>query len=354
MKKFLMVLSFSLCLFGAGVQAQTPKDCDNAFVPCTEDVFTIDSDGNSEILGVGTDLRDYSGDDPSLKIAGGSADSVHSGAYRIRNIAEKVINFIEIMIVPIAILLLIRGGITLLLARDNEELFQKRINQIIWMGAGFMLFVASFMIVDRMFFGYQGQLFDPNNAFGLEVLAGSALNEVHGIIRFISSFAVGIAVAFTVVSAIRLILFGESEEEQGRVRKQILYAVIGILVIALANTIASIFFSGGGPQGSGAISVNSSLFIAEIIYWTNILLGFVALGAVIAIIWAGIQMIIHFGNEETINKTKKIIMYAIIALVLAFSAYSIVRFFITPGIYADNDPSAASQLAPFDRGIVNP
>ncbi|MFA7170934.1 MAG: pilin [Candidatus Paceibacterota bacterium] len=62
---------------------------------------------------------------------------------------------------------------------------------------------------------------------------------------------------------------------------------------------------------------------------TNWILGLISLIAVLAIIWGGVQYLTSAGNEDTMRTAKKTITYAIIGLVVAGIAYSIVNVLIT-------------------------
>lgn len=62
---------------------------------------------------------------------------------------------------------------------------------------------------------------------------------------------------------------------------------------------------------------------------TNWILGFVALIAIVAIIWGGVQYLVSVGNEDTIRTAKSTIKTAIMGLVIAGIAYAIVNVIIT-------------------------
>jgi type IV secretory pathway VirB2 component (pilin) len=58
----------------------------------------------------------------------------------------------------------------------------------------------------------------------------------------------------------------------------------------------------------------------------NYFLGILGLIAVAFLIYAGVMMVTAGGNEEQINKAKKIITYAVIGIVIILLSYSIVTF----------------------------
>lgn len=67
----------------------------------------------------------------------------------------------------------------------------------------------------------------------------------------------------------------------------------------------------------------------------SVIAGFIKFGilfasviAIIAIVWAGIQMILATGEDEKIKKSRKIIMYALIGLVITGLAYGVVDIIV--------------------------
>lgn len=65
--------------------------------------------------------------------------------------------------------------------------------------------------------------------------------------------------------------------------------------------------------------------------WTNFFLGFFALIAMIAIIFAGFMYVTARGEQEQVEKAKKTIIYAVIGIIVVLLAYVIVNSLITYG-----------------------
>ena len=61
----------------------------------------------------------------------------------------------------------------------------------------------------------------------------------------------------------------------------------------------------------------------------NWLLGFVGIIAVVLFIYAGVLFLISAGNDESVGKAKKIMLYAVIGIVIIFLAYTIVNALTT-------------------------
>jgi len=81
--------------------------------------------------------------------------------------------------------------------------------------------------------------------------------------------------------------------------------------------------------GSGISTEDSAIKL--IAGWTNFLLPFAGVLAILSIIVGGFMYITAFGNEEQTGKAKKIIMWSAFGLILIFSAYAIVNTLIKVG-----------------------
>ena len=288
----------------------------NAITPDTDLIFTT-----------GTVLHDINVSDYT-----GAVDQINPnpnaknmGTHFLRNLLTVVIRFTERLLVPLIIVYLVWAGIQLVVNRNNEETFKEKTRQIVWTAVGFGLIISSFTLVDKVFFGTQGEILDQNNSNSFALIGRL---EINGIVEFIASFAVAIGVLYLVISAIQLIVAGTNEDATDKAKKGILYAIIGITLIFLMYTIVSFFF--GFDKEGRLTGFDLAAINIEIAKWANILLGFVAFFAVLAIIYSGVRMITHLGDEDTINTSKNTIKYAVIGIVLAFSAWTIVKFFVLP------------------------
>ncbi len=81
-------------------------------------------------------------------------------------------------------------------------------------------------------------------------------------------------------------------------------------------------------KGKGAgITTNTNLK-RLVIGWVRYLLTFIVIVAVIAIIYAGVMMILHFGDDGQLEKSKKIIIWCVVGLVVVFLAFAIVNVIV--------------------------
>lgn len=268
-----------------------------------------DDAAKGTFLGQTTDLVDYTG-------------SSSDGTIQLRSVVEKLIDFLKKVMVPIAIILVAYSGIELFLSFQNDEKMDKKIKSLTGILVGFLAMALAVNFVDWIIFGKEGEILrggvDPAE------FAQRGFQEASGLFDLFTSFAVIIAVAFIVYNAITLIMAGGEDEGQlAEIKKRILYSVIGLILLISIRPIIEVFTTNGQltmPEIRGTISI-----VAK---WLNFLLGFIGIFAVVAMIYAGIQMIIHFGDDTQVENAKKIMTAAGIGLVLAFSSWVIVYYFV--------------------------
>ncbi len=139
------------------------------------------------------------------------------------------------------------------------------------------------------------------------------------------------AVVVIVIGGIYLVLSLGEESVKERVKRIILYAVIGLIIIALAAGIVTLIINAtpGGDAlfgdvpdigGSGSTDIR-----ATVLAILGTILRFMGLVAVVVIVIAGIMLVVSGGEEQTKDRAKRIIFYAIIGLIIILLASGIVR-----------------------------
>lgn len=81
----------------------------------------------------------------------------------------------------------------------------------------------------------------------------------------------------------------------------------------------------GGLEGSGI--TGTADFGELIIKFVNFSLPYLALAAFVGFIYAGFLYVTAYGNDEQVQKSKKILIYAVAGLVLVILSFSIVQLF---------------------------
>lgn len=169
----------------------------------------------------------------------------------------------------------------------------------------------------------------------VEGVLGSLLNALQGVI-------VAIAVVFIVVGAIIYITSSGDEKRTEMAKKAITASMVGLAIgIAAPSFLKEIYdILGGTPtmdcaglEGDDLIKcneVNQTLTAGlpiEVIAMNvlNFLLGIVGTLAIIMLVYGGIKYLTAAGNEDSIEKGKKLIKWAVIGIAIALAALVIVR-----------------------------
>lgn len=296
----------------AALSQQSRLSSEDNPVPLSSEVFV----GNGELFGYETELNDYTG-------GGGNG----TGQEQIRNSILRAVQMGRDIMIPIAIFMIALGGFLLFFGRGQsaEESRKKRQNQLIYTALGFGIILISVSVVDYVFFGHEGEILRNNGENASVEFAQRGFEELEGVYDFLSTLVVISAVIFLVIRSIQLIMSNGQEEMQTQIKKQIGYTITGIVFIVSLKPILNVFTRGG------KIAEPSSTDLIELVAkWADYLLGFVGVLAVVTLIYAGIRLVIDFGNGEAQEKAKKLAQWAAMGIVLAFSAWTIINFFANP------------------------
>ena len=64
-----------------------------------------------------------------------------------------------------------------------------------------------------------------------------------------------------------------------------------------------------------------------VLKYVNFSLPFLALGAFLGFVYAGFLYVTAYGNEDQVGKSKKILIYSVVGLIVVILSYSIVQLF---------------------------
>lgn len=115
----------------------------------------------------------------------------------------------------------------------------------------------------------------------------------------------------------------------------------GLFILGLTTVLLMIFSALGGvasaqliqqtdvPSSIAAATGGEGSIRALALNIVNFFLLFLGLIAVIMIIYGGISYVTAAGNQEKIEKAKKVIMYAIVGIVIVLISFALVRTVIT-------------------------
>ena len=149
--------------------------------------------------------------------------------------------------------------------------------------------------------------------------------------------AVGLlAVAFTIFAGAKFVLSQGSPDEAAKARTTGINALVGLGISMIAIAVTSFVGNQVGNQGGG--SVGNHISLGNLPNPTNaaggdlihvaLTISFGILGAIafLIIVIAGLQYVLAQGDAQATAKAKNTIIYALVGLVLAIVAQSIVSF----------------------------
>lgn len=297
----LVVMAFALTInsiaFAAVASAANPADTTGAL----EEVFK------------GTGLFDPTSRTHDLS-------SVEPGADIITSTIFIVIDFIKYLVGAIAVLYIIISGIKLITAgKKIDEVSEKEKETVKFLIYGLILIITADELVTRVFFGDYGEcLASASNAKDCAKVGGSLIEGIYNLILAV----IGAIALFTLVlSAFKIITAYGNEETIATQKKNIAAAIAGILISAVGEfVVKGIIFPEGGAKGIDVAAAQKLVF-----NFTNFIAAFIGAAAFCMLFYGGIKYVLSFGNEEETGKAKKIIISAAIGVVVAFSAYAVIR-----------------------------
>lgn len=169
------------------------------------------------------------------------------------------------------------------------------------------------------FYGCSGQRFQGDVEGGVTVLN----TQIGGIINWALTLAAVLAVLMIIVSGLKAIFGPAKEESIQMIRKTIISACGGLLILVLREFVVLNFLGSTlspVPLLAGAVRV------------VGFLLGFLAMAALVVIIYSGMTLVFNMGQDEVWQKTKSHLTRAAIGFVLILLSLALVNFVILPGV----------------------
>lgn len=328
MKNFLKKLALSLALVTLGlsinmavVSAVTPVG--DPKVPAPIDYL--------QKIGKDTKLPNY----VDTGIHPDAAVETKPGVATITSPIYFALDLFRYLISTIAFIYIIVSSVKLISTTSEEDATKVK-EGLIMAVLGFLLIQVADVVVKKTFFGEQGQAFQ--DVATAKLYATETVNQIRGIIGFFEVFLGAVAVLVLVIRGFTLITSAGNEEDIGKAKKQVLYALAGLIVVGLSEVVVRgfIFPANGSQLPSTQVGIHLIVSI------TNFLVGFVAIASFVMLFYGGYSYVTSGGNEEVKDKVKKIIFGAVMALILSMGAFAIVNTFIK---FNDTVPSATTDTS---------
>ena len=252
-------------------------------------------------------------------------DIKSQGKQGIVVLIERIVDYLKYIFGGIGVLFIIIAGYRLLIAGGQiDEEISKQKETIKWVAIGFIVITIADLAVTNVFFRGEGKFLDsPELAIRA---AEEGVKYIKQVVDFIVAFVGTIAVLTIVLSGMRMLMSPGNEEVMGAQKKIFMWAAMGLIIITMADRIVYIFYGKSGEKG-----VNVKAGLVELAGITNYILGFMGILAAASLIYAGVIMLVNYGNTEMVGKAKTVVRDVMIGIVIAFSAYTIVSAIVRIG-----------------------
>ncbi len=308
---FTVMLSFVLCVSQSAF-AQAPQDDLNAALNAIQNTTKL----------------------PGYDKMGHAQSSYEPGAGSITSAILYTADLLKYLLGTIAIVIIIFAGVKLVTTgKKIDETATKTKEMLKYAIIGLIVVMVSDTMVKQVFFGEAGEVVKSTADAQLAAERGSEL--VQGLYNFAEVFLGAVAVFMIVLSGARMAGgFGKSEEQITKGRKQITWAVAGLVLVGLSEFIVKdIVFPKQGTEISN-IAGAANLIVTI----TNFISSFIATITIAMIMYGGYIYVTAMGDPAKSQKGKKIITAAVIGLFIALGAYAIVNSVATfktpPGVMA--------------------
>ncbi len=241
------------------------------------------------------------------------------GAQAYAGIAGFLLERAWLIVAAFTLLLLIRSGLKLIYGQSEERFEEAKRGIANGLMAVVLVFLTS-RIVSA--FVRAGGSWSAGDA-----VSGSAIfsTEMLGIVRWVQVLVAVLAIAMIVAAVFAAMFSVGGDDSTTRIRRAVFGAAAGILIlgldVAFRLTFGLDYFSIPGGPSPFPIITRALIIISYI-------LGFMALIAVIVVIYAGIRLILSLGNEEQFKNSRSLIFRALLGLFVILTSYVIVRFVI--------------------------
>lgn len=273
---------------------------------------------SAELADVETETGYLSGDDIRL-----ITDEVlayrFAGERQLRDVVQTIAVVMRNLIGALAIIWIIISGIRMAMAGGDENTITEQKRSIIYAVIGLVII----LIIERMI----DIIYGPAGAYEIALRTETATRfsaEIYGIVNFIKAIIGTIAIFMIVISGLKTIVAAGEEEQITKQRRAIIWIVVGFILLIINKAIVEQIFIIPVQHQDTISASNVTTIIDTIGRVIQFILGFVGLIAFGALIYGAGTMIANYGNEEMVQKSKKIIKNAIIGIIIIISAYTLV------------------------------
>ncbi len=243
----------------------------------------------------------------------------------------SALGYVKVLAVVIGTMFLVIQGVRLVLSSGDEDALSKVKSAVIYILVAFVLISMSEDLA-KIFDMSKGTLIGTPSDILKRVHIFDKQVEVF--MTFIKYILGSVATLILVMAGLKMVTSGSDEEETSKQKKKVLYSLSGLLMLFIGDiAINKVFYNVNKEVYSGITGVrptiNASEGVSQIIGVTNIIVTLFGTLAVFTLIVAAIFYASSMGNEEQMEKAKRIIFATIIAMVIMFGAFAVVSTIVS-------------------------
>jgi cytochrome bd-type quinol oxidase subunit 2 len=252
---------------------------------------------------------------------------------------EAAVGYFKTLIGVFAIGFIIFSGARLVTSGGDEEAIKKASKGLGYSIAAFAIIALAeeAAVIVGFFKGDPGALKATGGIIGSpgEILSRVRLFDIQVeiVITFIKYMIGAVAVVMLLINGVRLVGGGGEEENTKKARNGVIYALVGLVLLTVGSTfITDVFYNIDKNVYSGLEGVDPQLDIpegvAQIVGITNLIVSFIGPILVLLLVIGGVMYVTAAGEEENMNRAKRLILAALIGVIVVYGAFAIVSTII--------------------------
>lgn len=275
-----------------------------------------------------------------------------TGQEIVKTMVFAALGYVKTITAVLGILMITLMAYRLIALGDNEEEVSKA-------KRGLMYSILAFVLVSMA--EDIGKIFDMTNGTILqspqEILNRVRLfdRQVEIVISF-SKYIIGAFATFMFVRAgIKMIAQGAEEEERNKAKQNLLYTSLALVLVFVGDIfINQVFYKVNKNVYSGITGVHPGVDakagVEQIVGITNFIVSFLGPIAVLVLLAGAVMYATSRGEEEQMEKAKRLVTAAALGIIMIFGAFALVSTFVSGqlqdlGAIAE-DGSVISEQAP--------
>ena len=283
-----------------------------------------------------------------------------AGQFQVRHLIKKLLRALQKYMFPIAVLIIVIGAIQMAISMDPDKTLSEQVNVMTSIGTGLLVFTFAITLVDKIFFGRIGEVFrldmNGNGMFErakdfatqiikelagmwyIDPISNQTVIQWGGILAYLESFIIPIAVLYIVIHAFRL----SKSTDSGAISSSansVVSVLGGIFIFYTLRYIINFFTYNPRNVNSQFVqeyrpiispTETQAQVISYLTQWGNYVIGFLGIIGVLMIIYGGARMVMSYVSPDGQKMGREIVMTTVIGLILAFSSFVIIRYFAVP------------------------